>query len=320
MGTAPFAAPCLRALLDAGHPVPAVVTQPDRPSGRGQQLRVSPVKAVALERGLPLLQPEKASEPVFVDALRALAPEAIVVVAYGQILRPAVLAIPPLGCINVHGSLLPKLRGAAPIQWAVICGDRETGVTTMFMEAGMDTGDIILQASEPVTDEDTAGSLSERLAPLGARLLARTLDLLARGAAPRRPQDPALATFAPRLKREDGFIAWAQPAAAIRDRIHGCNPAPGAAALRDGRPVKLWQARLVEEELSSAAGAAPGTVVRLEPGGPVVAAGVGAVQLRELQPESRPRMSGDDYLRGYPLMPGQRFTSPPGGQPNGSVA
>jgi len=266
-----------------------------------------------------VLQPEKASQPEFVEALRALAPEAIVVVAYGQILRPAVLDIPPLGCVNVHGSLLPKLRGAAPIQWAVIRGERETGVTTMFMDAGMDTGDMILQTSVPVTDEDTAGSLSERLAPSGAQLLVRTLDLLSRGEAPHRPQDPAAATYAPMLKREDGLIDWAQPATAIRNRIHGCNPSPGALALRDGRPVKLWRARVEEEELVAGSAPEPGTVVRLEAGGPVVAAGVGVVQLLELQPESRPRMSGGDYLRGYPLTRGQRFTPPPGGQPTGSV-
>jgi methionyl-tRNA formyltransferase len=319
MGTAAFAVPSLQALLDAGHAVQAVVTQPDRPAGRGQGLHVSPVKALAGERGLAVLQPEKASQPEFVETLRALAPEAIVVVAYGQILRPAVLEIPPRGCTNVHGSLLPKLRGAAPIQWSVIRGDRETGVTTMFMDVGMDTGDIILQAAVPITDEDTAGSLSERLAPLGAQLLIRTLDLLARGEAPRRPQDAAQATYAPMLKREDGFIDWAQPAAAVRNRIHGCNPSPGAVTLRDGRPVKLWRARVAEEGADGASGFEPGTVVRLEAGGPVVTTGRGGVQLLELQPESRPRMAGDAYLRGYPLSPGQRFTPPPGGQPIGSV-
>jgi methionyl-tRNA formyltransferase len=189
----------------------------------------------------------------------------------------------------------------------------------MFMDAGMDTGDMILRTSVPVTDEDTAGSLSERLAPLGAQLLVRALDLLARGEAPRRPQDPAAATYAPMLKREDGFIDWAEPASAIRNRIHGCNPSPGAVALRDERPVKLWRARVVEEELAAGPAPEPGTVVRLAGGGPVVAAGVGVVQLLELQPESRPRMSGGDYLRGYPLTRGQRFTPPPGGQPTGSV-
>jgi methionyl-tRNA formyltransferase len=180
------------------------------------------------------------------------------------------------------------------------------------MDPGMDTGDIILQAREPVTPEDTAGSLAERLAPLGARLLAETLELLARGGAPRRPQDSERATYAPMLKREDGFIDWAQPAAAIQCRIHGCNPSPGAVALREGRPVKLWRARVREE--NAAEEAEPGVVTRVEPGGPVVATGVGTVQLLELQPESRGRLNGDEYVRGYRLLPGQRFTTPHDGQ------
>jgi methionyl-tRNA formyltransferase len=312
MGTAAFAVPSLRALLEAGHAVQAVVTQPDRPAGRGQGLRVSPVKALAAESGLPVLQPEKASQPGFVEELRALAPEVIVVVAYGQILRPAVLDIPPLGCINVHGSLLPELRGAAPIQWAVIRGGSESGVTTMFMDPGMDTGDIILQAREPITPADTAGTLTERLAPRGARLLVETLELLARGEAPRRPQDSERATYAPMLKREDGFIDWSQPAIAIRSRIHGCNPSPGAVALREGRPIKLWRARIGEE--SAAEGVEPGVVVRVEPGGPVVATGAGTLQLLEVQPESRGRLSGEEYVRGYRLTPGQQFTTPDDGQ------
>lgn len=318
MGTAAFAVPCLRALLDAGHEVPAVVTQPDRPAGRGQALRVSPVKRLAEEASLPVLQPEKASQPEFVDALRALRPEAIVVVAYGQILRPVVLDIPPRGCINVHGSLLPELRGAAPIQWAIIRGFRETGVTTMFMDPGMDTGDVILQATEPISPEDTAGSLAERLAPLGARLLRETMDLLARGQAPRRTQDGERATYAPMLKREDGFIDWRQPADAIRNRIHGCNPSPGAVALKEGRPVKLWRARVVEDSDGSS-GVEPGRVVRVDREGPVVAAAGGALLLLEVQPESRPRLSGEEYVRGYRLKPGSQFASPADGQGTGSI-
>jgi len=325
MGTAAFAVPCLRVLRDQGHEVLAVVTQPDRPAGRGQGTRPSPVKALAIEQGLPVLQPEKASQPEFIDELRALSPQVIVVVAYGQILRPAVLDIPPLGCVNVHGSLLPKLRGAAPIQWAVIRGERETGVTTMFMDPGMDTGDIILQAAEPITPEDTAGSLAERLAPQGAELLARTLDLLSRGAAPRRPQDAAAATYAPLLKREDGFLDWTEPAVALRNQIHGCNPSPGAVALReqersDARgPVKLWRARVVEE-VEATPDLEPGSIIRVATGGPLIATGEGMLQLLELQPESRPRMSGDEYGRGYRLQPGQKFTSPSSGQPPGGVS
>jgi methionyl-tRNA formyltransferase len=316
MGTAAFAAPCLRVLLEAGHAVSAVVTQPDRPAGRGQGVRVSPVKALAAEAGLPTLQPEKASEPEFVAHLRELTPEAIVVVAYGQILRPAVLDIPPLGCINVHGSLLPELRGAAPIQWAVIRGNAETGVTTMFMDPGMDTGDIILQATEPISPEDTAGMLAERLAPLGARLLAESLDLLAEGRAPRRVQDSTRASYAPMLKREDGFIDWSEPAIAIRNRVHGCNPAPGAITFRQGRPLKLWRALALEER---AEGAAPGEVVRAERGGPVVAAGVGSLRLLEVQPENRPRLSGDEYLRGYRLTVGEKLVPPPNRQASAPI-
>lgn len=318
MGTAAFAVPSLRALLDAGHLVLAVVTQPDRPAGRGQGVRVSPIKSLALEADLPVLQPEKASQPEFVETLRALAPEAIVVVAYGQILRPAVLDLPPLGCINVHGSLLPQLRGAAPIQWAIIRGCRETGVTTMFMDPGMDTGDMMLQAAEPILPDDTAGSLADRLAPLGARLLVETLALVGRAEAPRRPQDSEQATYAPMLKREDGFVDWSQPAAAVRNRIHGCNPSPGALAVREGQPVKLWRARVVDEAAPQEGGE-PGIILRIEDGGPVVATGAGAVQLLELQPESRGRLSGDEYTRGYRLAHGQRFTSPSNGQASGSV-
>jgi methionyl-tRNA formyltransferase len=318
MGTAAFAVPCLRALLQGGHEVPAVVTQPDRPAGRGQGLRVSPVKSLALEVGLPVLQPEKASQLEFVEALRALEPEVIVVVAYGQILRPAVLEIPPSGCINVHGSLLPELRGAAPIQWAIIRGYQETGVTTMFMDPGMDTGDVILQATEPVTPEDTAETLAGRLGPLGADLLCETLDLIARGEAPRQAQQGELATYAPMLKREDGFIDWRQPAVAIRNRIHGCNPAPGATALNDGRTVKLWRARMVDGDDSSLS-SDPGTIVRVEKEGPVVAVAAGALLLLEVQPESRPRLTGEEYVRGYRLKPGSQFGSPVSGQETGSI-
>jgi methionyl-tRNA formyltransferase len=319
MGTAPFAVPCFRILREQGYTLQAVVTQPDRPAGRGQGTRESAVKRAALGLGMPILQPEKASQPEFVDALRTLAPDVIVVVAYGQILRPAVLDIPPLGCINVHGSLLPRLRGAAPIQWAVIRGEPETGVTTMIMDPGMDTGDIILQAAEPIVPDDTAGSFAERLAPRGAELLAETLDLLRRGRAPRRPQDAAQATYAPLLKREDGFIDWSQPAVAIRNRIHGCNPTPGALAFRDGRPVKLWRARVVEEGAGTS-DLEPGSVVRIDAGGPLVITGDGLIQLLEVQPESRPRMTGDEYSRGYRLLPEQQFTPPPDGQPGGPVS
>jgi methionyl-tRNA formyltransferase len=303
MGTAAFAVPSLETLLEAGYPVAAVVTQPDRPSGRGLALRPSSVKECALRHALPVLQPEKARDPDFVAELAALAPELIVVVAYGQILRPQVLELPPLGCVNVHGSVLPELRGAAPIQWAILRGYRETGVTTMFMDAGMDTGDVIFAATEPIRPEDTAGTLAERLAPLGARLLRETVAAIARGEAPRTPQDAERATYAPMLRREDAAVDWTEPAEVVRNRIHGCNPAPGAYAARDGKALKLWRAVTVAEPPAGE----PGEIVALEREGPVVATGSGAVCLLELQPESRPRVTGGEFIRGYRPARGERL-------------
>lgn len=304
MGTAPFAVPCLRALLDAGHQVSAVVSQPDRPRGRGMKLQPSAVKALALERGLPVLQPEKASQPEFIEELRQLAPQVLVVVAYGQILRPAVLEIPPLGCINVHGSLLPELRGAAPIQWSIIRGYAETGVTTMYMDVGMDTGDMIYTAACPILPEDTTLSLAERLAPLGADLLVKTLADLEQGVAPREVQDAARATYAPMLKREDGLIDWTQSAVEIRNRIHGCNPSPGALARRGEEPVKLWRAEIV----TGMDVLAPGTV--LDAMQLVISTGDGALRLLEVQPENRGRVSGAEYARGYRVQSGEIWASP----------
>jgi methionyl-tRNA formyltransferase len=309
MGTAPFAVPCLQAVAAAGHEILSVVSQPDRPHGRGMKLQPTPVKAAALDLGLPVLQPEKASQPEFIDQLRELAPQVLVVVAYGQILRPAVLEIPPLGAINVHGSLLPELRGAAPIQWSIIRGYTETGVTTMFMDAGMDTGDMILKTTTPIEPEDTAGALAERLAPLGANLLRETLELLESGAAPREPQDSASATYAPMLKREDGAIRWEESADEIRCRIHGCNPAPGAFARREGSVVKLWRARSVDSLGSERAG----TIVSTAP--LTIRTGRGALELLEVQPESRGRLSGEEFARGYRLQPGEVWS---GGLPAGN--
>jgi len=311
MGTAEFAAPCLRAVVQAGHRVLAVVSQPDRPRGRGMKLHPSPVKAAALDVGLEVLQPEKASQPEFVERLRELSPQVLVVVAYGQILRPAVLEVPPLGAINVHGSLLPELRGAAPIQWAVIRGYSETGVTTMFMDAGMDTGDMILKTAETIRPEDTAATLSARLAPIGADLLVRTLATVEQGTAPREAQDPAQATYAPMLRREHGAIEWARPAKEIRNLVHGCNPSPGAFAMRGEEPVKLWRAAMVEGSPE----APPGRVLSVAP--LVVAAGEGAVRLDEVQPESRARMDGEAYCRGHQVAVGEVWQNGLAPQPEG---
>lgn len=301
MGTAQFAVPCLEAVLQAGYRVHAVVTQPDRPQGRGMKLRPSPVKLTALEADLPVLQPEKASDPEFVAHLAALRPQVIVVVAYGQILRPAILEIPPLGCINVHGSLLPELRGAAPIQWSIIRGHLETGVTTMYMDRGMDTGDMILKGITPIAPEETAGQLAERLAPLGAELLVRTLELIERGEAPREPQNGDLATYAPMLKRGHGAIDWSRPATEIRNLIHGCNPAPGAHAHRGGEPVKVWRAEVVE----GLPAADPGTVA--DAAQLTIATGAGALRLLEVQPENRARLTGPAYVAGYRVAAGEKW-------------
>jgi methionyl-tRNA formyltransferase len=299
MGTAPFAVPCLAALLDAGHRVSAVVSQPDRPRGRGMKLQPSAVKALALERGLPVLQPEKASQPEFIEELRRLAPQVLVVVAYGQILRPAVLEIPPLGCINVHGSLLPELRGAAPIQWSIIRGYAETGVTTMYMDVGMDTGDMIYTAACPIQPHDTTIDLAERLAPLGAELLVKTLADLEAGVAPRTVQDSAQATYAPMLKREDGAVDWTRSAVEIRNRIHGCNPSPGGFTRRGEELIKLWRAEIV----TGIEVQAPGVV--LDAAELVISTGDGALRLLEVQPENRGRLSGADYARGYRVQAGE---------------
>ncbi|MBI3911862.1 MAG: methionyl-tRNA formyltransferase [Armatimonadetes bacterium] len=306
MGTAEFAVPSLRTLAGAGQRVRAVVTQPDRPRGRGLHLQASPVKEAAQTLSLPALQPEKASDPEFVAELRSLRPQVIVVVAYGQILRPAVLEIPPLGCVNLHASLLPELRGAAPIAWAIIRGYRETGVTTMYMDPGMDTGDIILQEPEPIHPEDTAGDLAGRLAVRGADLLRRTLALIEEGRAPRVPQDHARATYAPRLKPEDGAVEWNQPAASIHNRIHGCNPVPGAYAARHGARVKLWRARVVA---SPDPQSLPGTVLTVTREGPILATQPGAVLLLEVQAEGRARLSGEAFARGHRVQPGERWES-----------
>ncbi len=305
MGTAPFAVPCLLAVVREGHRVLAVVTQPDRPHGRGMKLVGSAVKEEALELGLPVLQPEKASHEEFVETLRQLAPQCIVVVAYGQILRPTVLEIPPLGCINVHGSLLPELRGAAPIQWSIIRGYAETGVTTMFMDPGMDTGDMILKEALAIRPEDTAATLGERLSPIGAALLSETLRLLESGTAPRVPQDAEAATYAPMLTRNHGALDWREPAAALRNRIHGCNPSPGAMARWKGSTVKIWRAEMVED-VEVPPDSPPGTVLDGREA-LVVATGAGALRLLELQPESRGRVDGAAFSRGYRVQAGETW-------------
>jgi methionyl-tRNA formyltransferase len=299
MGTASFAVPALERLVAAQHAVVAAVTQPDRPRGRGLQVMPSPLKQAALAYGLPVLQPQRAGDPAFVAQVRALAPEVIVVAAYGQLLPPPLLAIPPLGCVNVHASLLPKYRGAAPINWALIHGERVTGVTIMLMEAELDAGPILLQATLPIEPNDDAGTLHDRLAQLGADALIEALAGLAAGSLKPVPQDPAAATYARKLRKEDGVIRWEQSARQLANLIRGVTPWPGAFTRHAGRTLRIWRAT------AEADGAAPpGTVVKVDVAGAWVATGDGALLLREVQPAGGKRMAAAAYARGHALRPG----------------
>jgi len=305
LGSGAFAIPCFEALLDAGHDVPALVTQPDREKGRGQALSPPPIKPVAERRGIPVLQPRRVREPEAQEALRRLEPELQVVVAFGQILPRAVIDIAPRGTVNVHASLLPKLRGAAPIQWAIATGETETGVTTMLIDEGLDTGPLLLARSTPIGADETAAELEARLARLGAEVLLETVRGLAGGTLAPLPQDAARATLAPILKKEDGRVDWSAPASAIACRARGFFPWPGAFTLHEGRLLKVLHVR---QARASEAGAAPGTVLAVSPGGVVVACGAGtALGLVEVQPESRRAMPAAAWAAGARLRPGARL-------------
>ena len=299
MGTPDFAVASLEALLRAGHTVTLAVTQPDKPKGRGNKLQSPPVKEVALRAGIPVLQPQTLRDPAVQEAIRAEQPEVIVVAAYGKLLPPAVLEIPPLGCINVHGSLLPRYRGAAPIQRAVLNGERESGVTTMLMAQGMDTGDMLLQCRCPIPPEMTAGELFDRLAQDGAELLIRTLTEWQAGRITPQPQREEEATVAPMLQKQEAPLDWHCPAARLHDQVRGMNPFPVARTVLAGIPVKVYHAAP-----AGPVSGAPGTVTALEP--LTVACGDGnGLQLLELQPEGGKRMPAGAFLCGHPLTVGQ---------------
>ncbi|MBP2652931.1 MAG: fmt [Firmicutes bacterium] len=303
MGTPDFAVPCLDRLVKDNCEILTVVTQPDRPKGRGRKLTPSPVKEAALRYGLPVLQPEKIKTPDFIDQIVALKPEAIVVVAFGQILPQSLLNVPKLGCINVHASILPKYRGAAPIHWAVINGERVTGVTTMYMDAGLDTGDMILKKEVNILPDDTTGELYDKLGLLGADLLSDTLRLMIQGDVPREKQDGSQATYASMITRETEQIDWHQSAEAVHNLVRGLNPWPSAYCRHDGKILKIWQTR-VKEESQTIVGT-PGQVVAVGENGCIVATGAGLVELRQVQPESKKRMSAVEYVRGYGLNVGE---------------
>lgn len=304
MGTPQFALPSFEAVAETEEII-AVVTQPDRPQGRGMTLTPPPVKLAALKRALPVYQPERIrKEPAFIDTLSKLAPDLIVVIAFGQILPEAVLKIPPRGCINVHGSLLPKYRGAAPIQWAIIRGEKETGITTMQMDAGMDTGPMLLKRAVPIDHADTAESLAPKLAQVGAELLVETLSRLKEGTLVPAPQDGAEATLAPLLKKEDGFLRWEEGADTIFNRWRGMFPWPGTTAFYQG---ERW--KIVSLRVGSAEGrfGRPGEVLKLSDKGLEVAAGMGYILIERLQPEGGRSMTPRQYGAGRPIHVGSVF-------------
>ena len=303
MGTPAFAVPSLERTVAAGHEVVAVFTQPDRPKGRGQKDAVSPVKEAALRLVLGVYQPERVRRPEVVEQLRAMAPEAMVVVGYGQIIPKVILDIPPLGIINLHASLLPKYRGAAPIQWAIARGETYTGVTTMRINEGLDTGDMLLKWETAIGPEENAVELGKRLAVAGAELLVRTLAELP--AIPSQPQDDSQATYAPILKKEDGLIHWTQSAFAIERRVRGFQPWPNAYTSFNSKGLTIWGADPTDNPNSDGA---PGQVIVADRNDLVVSCGEQtALRLVEVQPEARKRIPVRDFINGMHLKVGDHF-------------
>jgi len=306
LGTPEFAVPSLEALVRETDVV-AVITQPDRPKGRGRRLSPPPVAAAAAALGLRVLQPPRLRTPEVVATLRGLAPDVHVTVAYGKLIPRDVLEIPPLGSINLHPSLLPKYRGASPIASAILNGDTETGVSIMYQSMELDAGDLILQRRVAIAPDDTARTLEARLARAGADALLDALRLIAAGTAPRLPQDHAAATFTTKLEKEHGRIDWTRPADELVNLVRAMDPWPSAYTTHRGRLLKVWKAAVAEDVRP----ADPGTVLEVRPGGGVVVAtGRGALRLLDVQPEDKRRMSADDYARGARLTPGERLVGP----------
>jgi len=306
-GSGSFAIPSFEALLDAGHRLAALLTQPDRESGRGRALTPPPLKPLALRRGVQVIQPVRVREPDVVEQLRRLAPELQVVVAYGQILPRAVLALPPRGTLNVHASLLPAYRGAAPIQWAILNGERETGVTTMLLDEGLDTGPTLLARRTPIGAEETAAELTPRLAQLGAQTLLDTLRGIDDGSLTPQPQDASRATLAPMIRKRDGCLDWQLPAPALARRVRAFAPWPGAWTVLAGHRLKILKARVREDSRE----AAPGSVTALTREAIDVACGGGStLALLNVQPDSRRPMPAAAFAAGARLRPGDRCAAP----------
>jgi len=304
MGTPALAVPSMD-ILRAEHEIILAVTQPDKPAGRGHQLAASPIKQRALECGIAVSQPERARDESFVEQLRALAPDAIAVVAYGQILPRAILELAPRGCVNLHFSLLPRWRGAAPVQRAILNGDSMTGVTTQWMAEKLDAGDVILQREVAILPHETSGELLERLTPSGAEVLLETIQLLDTGQAPRTPQDESGVTIGPTIKKEEGHIDWNDEARSIVNRVRAMNPWPAAWCDFHDHPLKIWRATEATQNSSGA----PSKVLSLTAEGIVIAAGSGAVLLLEIQAPGKPRMKAADWARGARLEVGQHLST-----------
>jgi len=317
MGTPDFSVPALKALVEAGHQVIAVVTQPDKPKGRGKEVQMTPVKIQAMEYGIPVYQPAKVREASFVEVLKGMEADVYVVIAFGQILPKAVLELPKYGCINIHASLLPKYRGAAPIQWCVIDGERETGITTMMMDVGLDTGDMLEKAVIPIEEKETGGSLHDKLSMAGGDLILSTLKKLEEGTLVRTPQTDEGTCYAKMLTKSLGDIDWNQDAVSIERLIRGLNPWPSAYTMWNGKTIKIWAADVIagreaaeflsESGVPAETGTAPGTVVCSDKRGLVVCTGGGLLSIRELQMEGKKRMDTPAFLRGYPIPAGDVF-------------
>ena len=302
MGTPEFSVPCLAKLNNISD-VAAVITQPDKPRGRGKKLTPPPVKEYAIQKNLTVYQPERIKSADFIPVLEKLAPHLIVVVAFGQILPPAILAIPKLGCINVHASLLPRYRGAAPMQWCLINGETMTGVTTMFMDAGLDTGDMLQKAEVSIDPEMTLSELHDILSEKGARLLETTIAALLNGTLTREKQTDAASNYAPLITKKTGKIDWTKPAGAIHDLVRALDSWPGAYAAFEGTIYKIWRTRLANPDRK----AAPGEILAMTERGFLVGTGKGILEILEIQAPGKKRMAAADYLHGHPLSLPARF-------------
>lgn len=306
IGTGDFAVPALKMLLKSEHTVLGVVTQPDRPSGRGRKTQSSPVKQAATDAGIVIHQPESVGSPDFIELARSMSPDITVVASFGQIIPQAVLDIPRFGNINVHGSLLPKYRGAAPIHYALFSGDSVTGVTTMLMNADLDTGHMLLKQEIEIRPDDDTGSLEVRLAAAGAELLAKTIGGLVRGELTPVPQDNSLASYAPSIKRDDCRIAWSDSATSIANRVRGCSPKPGAFTGWQGSRLKIRKCEVFDHRAS---GGEAGEIAEIMSDGIIVHTGAGRLLVVEVQPENRNRMSASEFARGYKVAAGMTFQS-----------